>query len=68
MTNLQVWYADQYQMKLGPEYSLALKINLIKNAMDTLNKEDHNSGVLDAAHVKEENTLENNAIKYTRFQ
>ena len=61
--NLQVWYGQQYQIKLGDEMQLAYKISLAKGAIDTLSAESHNSGVLDASL-----TVDKTGVKYTRFQ
>lgn len=61
--NLQVWYGQQYQIKLGDEMQLAHKISLAKGAIDTLSAESHNSGVLDASL-----TVDKSGVKYTRFQ
>ncbi len=61
--NIQVWYGQQYQIKLGDELQLAHKISLAKGAIDTLSAESHNSGVLDASL-----TVDKTGVKYTRFQ
>ena len=61
--NIQVWYGQQYQIKLGDEMQLAHKISLAKGAIDTLSAESHNSGVLDASL-----TVDKTGVKYTRFQ
>ena len=61
--NLQVWYGQQYQIKLGDEMELSYKISLAKAAIDTLSAESHNSGVLDASL-----TTDKTGVKYTRFQ
>lgn len=61
--NLQVWYGQQYQIKLGDEMELSYKISLAKAAIDTLSTESHNSGVLDASL-----TTDKTGVKYTRFQ
>ena len=61
--NLQVWYGQQYQIKLGDESQLSHKINLAKGAIDMLSQESHNSGVLDASL-----TVDKTGVKYTRFQ
>ncbi len=63
MGNLQFWYGQQYQVKLGDDSQLGYKINLAKGAIDTLNQESHNSGVLDATL-----SVDKNGIRYTRFQ
>ena len=63
MGNLQVWYGQQYQIKLGDESQLAHKINLAKGAIDSLSQESHNSGVLDVSL-----TVDKNGVRYTRFQ
>lgn len=61
--NIQFWYGQQYQVKLGDEGQLSYKINLAKGAIDTLNQESHNSGVLDASL-----TVQKDGVRYTRFQ
>ena len=61
--NLQVWYGQQYQIKLGDEMELSYKISLAKGAIDTLSAESHNSGVLDVSL-----TVDKTGVKYTRFQ
>lgn len=63
MGNLQVWYGEQYQIKLGDENQLAHKINLAKGAIDSLSQESHNSGVLDVSF-----TVDKTGVRYTRFQ
>lgn len=63
MGNLQVWYGEQYQIKLGDESQLAHKINLAKGAIDSLSQESHNSGVLDVSF-----TVDKTGVRYTRFQ
>ena len=61
--DIQFWYRQQYQVKLGDENQLSGKVQLVKAAIDKLSNESHNSGVLDASLKgdKEE-------VKYTRFQ
>ena len=61
--DIQVWYGQQYQIKLGNENQLSYKISLAKGAIDTLNQESHNSGVLDVTL-----TVQKDGVKYTRFQ
>lgn len=63
MGNLQIWYGQQYQIKLGDDGELAHKINLAKGAIDSLSQESHNSGVLDASL-----TVDKTGVRYTRFQ
>ncbi len=63
MGNIQVWYGEQYQIKLGDESQLAHKINLAKGAIDSLSQESHNSGVLDVSF-----TVDKTGVRYTRFQ
>lgn len=63
MTDIQFWYGDQYQVKLGDENQLAHKISLTKGAIDTLSEQRHNSGVLDASL-----TVDKTGVRYTRFQ
>lgn len=61
--NLQFWYGQQYQVKLGDDSQLGYKINLVKGAIDGLSRESHNSGVLDATL-----TVDKTGVVYTRFQ
>ena len=61
--NIQFWYGQQYQVKLGDEGQLSYKINLAKGAIDKLSEQSHNSGVLDASL-----TVQKDGVKYTRFQ
>ena len=61
--NIQVWYGQQYQIKLGDESQLSHKISLAKAAIDTLSEQSHNSGVLDASL-----TVDKTGVRYTRFQ
>lgn len=61
--NIQFWYGQQYQVKLGDEGQLSYKINLAKGAIDKLSQESHNSGVLDASL-----TVQKDGVRYTRFQ
>jgi cell division septal protein FtsQ len=61
--NIQFWYGQQYQVKLGDEGQLSYKINLVKGAIDKLSQESHNSGVLDASL-----TVQKDGVRYTRFQ
>lgn len=63
MGNIQVWYGEQYQIKLGDDSQLSHKINLAKGAIDELSKESHNSGVLDVSF-----TVDKTGVRYTRFQ
>ena len=63
MGNIQVWYGEQYQIKLGDDSQLPHKINLAKGAIDELSKESHNSGVLDVSF-----TVDKTGVRYTRFQ
>lgn len=61
--DIQFWYAQQYQVKLGNEQQLSHKISLVKGAIDKLSQESHNSGVLDASL-----TVDKTGVRYTRFQ
>lgn len=63
LSNLQFWYGQQYQVKLGDDSQLAHKISSVKGAIDRLSTESHNSGVLDASF-----TVDKDGVKYTRFQ
>lgn len=61
--DIQFWYGQQYQAKLGDEQQLSHKVSLIKGAIDKLSQESHNSGVLDASL-----TVDKTGVRYTRFQ
>lgn len=61
--NIQFWYGQQYQVKLGDENQLSHKVSLVKGAIDKLSEESHNSGVLDASL-----TVDKTGVRYTRFQ
>jgi cell division protein FtsQ len=65
--NLEFWYGEQYQVKLGDANQLLRKISLIKGAIDKFSSESHNSGVLE---VRLNNLAieEDDEVKYTRFQ
>ena len=65
--NLQFWYGEQYQVKLGDEDRLSYKVSLVKGAINKLSSESHNSGVLEVFLHDKENT-EDGEVKYTRFQ
>ncbi|MBE6947257.1 MAG: FtsQ-type POTRA domain-containing protein [Ruminococcaceae bacterium] len=62
MGNLEIWYGEQYQMKLGDTSQLEDKISYAKGAVATLSKESHNSGVLDVTFRDKMEVI------YTRFQ
>lgn len=61
--DIQFWYGQQYQVKLGNESQLSHKVSLAKGAIDKLSQESHNSGVLDASL-----TVDKTGVRYTRFQ
>ena len=61
--DIQFWYGQQYQAKLGDEQQLSHKISLVKGAIDKLSQESHNSGVLDASL-----SVDKTGVRYTRFQ
>ncbi len=61
--DIQFWYGQQYQVKLGDEQQLSHKISLVKGAIDKLSQESHNSGVLDVSF-----TVDKTGVRYTRFQ
>lgn len=61
--DIQFWYGQQYQAKLGDEQQLSYKVSLIKGAIDKLSQGSHNSGVLDASL-----TVDKTGVRYTRFQ
>jgi len=61
--DIQFWYGQQYQVKLGNESQLSYKVSLAKGAIDKLSQESHNSGVLDASL-----TVDKTGVRYTRFQ
>lgn len=63
LSDVQFWYGQQYQVKLGDENQIPRKIALAKGAIDKLSEESHNSGVLDASL-----TIETDGVRYTRFQ
>lgn len=65
--NIQFWYGQQYQVKLGDESQLSYKISLVKGAIEELSKESHNSGVLEV-RLNDPAKEEDDEIKYTRFQ
>ncbi|MBE6934006.1 MAG: FtsQ-type POTRA domain-containing protein [Ruminococcaceae bacterium] len=62
MSGLQIWYGQQYQIKLGDESSIETKISFVKGAIDKLSEESHNSGVLDVTFRNGEQII------YTRFK
>lgn len=45
MADLEIWYAKQYQIKLGNSNDLENKVQMIKNAIDQMG--EYRSGVLD---------------------
>lgn len=47
LSNLELWYGEQYQVKLGGTDRLEYKIEYMKDAIDQL--EDYQSGVLDVS-------------------
>ncbi len=47
MGNLQLWYGQQYQVKLGDDSQLAYKISYMKSAIDEMGS--YQSGVLDVS-------------------
>ena len=61
--DIQMWYGTQYQVKLGDTSQLAYKISSMKSAIDELNKQPHNSGVLDVSF-----TVNSDGVIYTGFQ
>ena len=63
MGNLQMWYEDRYQIKLGNDSDLAHKINQIKGAIDSLTQQNINTGVLDATF-----SGNNSKVIHTDFQ
>ena len=65
--NLQVWYGQQYQIKLGDESQLSYKISMIKSAINELSEESHNSGVLEV-RLNDPANEKDDEVKYTRFQ
>lgn len=61
--NMQVWYGDLFQIKLGNESDLDHKINLAKGAIDTLKKENRGAGMLDVSL-----TVNKTGAEYISFQ
>lgn len=45
--NIEFWYGQRYQVKLGDETQLLYKISCVKSAIDQMN--DYQSGILDAS-------------------
>ena len=60
LSNLEIWYADQYQIQLGDQENLEYKLKLIKGAIDQMG--DYRSGVLDVSF-----TIRPNEVIYTPF-
>ena len=61
--DIQLWYGDRYQVKLGNSDQLERKINLMKGAIDTLSEKSHSSGVLDITFK-----INPDGVRYTQFQ
>lgn len=59
--NIQLWYGEQYQVKLGDTSQLAYKIASMKSAIEQLDA--YQSGVLDIRLLNGQND-----VKYTPFQ
>lgn len=45
MGNIQLWYKDQYQVKLGDSTQMGFKISMMKQMIDQM--DDYQSGILD---------------------
>ena len=58
--DIQLWYGDQYQVKLGNDTQLSYKISWMKSAIDQL--ADYQSGVLDITL-----TLKPDGVLYSAF-
>ena len=58
--NVELWYGEQYQVKLGDDSQLSYKISCLKSTVMSL--KDHDSGVLDISFT----TRPDNVI-YTPF-
>ena len=65
--NIEFWYKDQYQVKLGDENLLSRKVWLAKGTIDQLSGASHESGVLQVL-LHDPNLEEDDEVKYTRFQ
>jgi len=65
--NLEFWYGEQYQAKLGDATQLLRKISLVKGAIDKFSSESHNSGILEVC-LNNLATEEDDKVKYTSFQ
>ena len=65
--NIEFWYGQQYQVKLGDANHLLRKISLIKATVEKFSSESHNSGVLQVFLHDLQND-EDDEVKYTRFQ
>lgn len=63
VSDIQYWYGQQYQVKLGDESQLEYKISVSKSTIDSLNEESHNSGVLDVSF-----TVLEDQVHYIPFQ
>lgn len=60
MGDLQLWYGEQYQVKLGDDSQLSYKIGCLKSTVTSL--KDHDSGVLDISF-----TTRPDKVIYTPF-
>lgn len=60
MGDIQLWYGQQYQVKLGDDSQLSYKISCLKSTVQTL--KDHDSGVLDISF-----TTRPDKVIYTPF-
>lgn len=58
--NLEIWYADRYQVTLGDTMELGYKIKSMKQAIDQMG--DYQSGVLDVSY-----TIKPDEVIYTPF-
>ncbi|MCD7756217.1 MAG: FtsQ-type POTRA domain-containing protein [Firmicutes bacterium] len=60
LQDIQLWYGEQYQVKLGDTSQLSYKISFLKSAIDAL--DTYQSGVLDVSL-----TEETDGVVYTPF-
>lgn len=61
MSELEVWYGQRYQIKLGDTTQLSYKIRSAKNAIDQMGQ--YQTGILDASFI-----LRPDEVVYTQFE
>lgn len=61
LTDIQIWYGDQYQILLGDGNSLPYKMQLAKGAVEQMG--EYRNGTLDVSF-----TIRQNEVVYTPFQ